>query len=292
MRLPKHSVYGVKMNLSTSAGVFTLVDPNPKKLKRVSWFIPLTSRFDEKVGGADYGVVMKYGDVELWAIKQQSLDFKPDEAISAAKYYQALITLNLKQYLEIGFKGVLMPCVYMRSKPKSLIEVGVAYFGAAEPGDALLKQKPHIAEIGVGTGTVHGLGFTKMVAQFIVGLRETSEQMGKPWLPVIDLDHRPRSHFETLVFCFLLHGKDLYSLKIKPSGGDPTWAVLVTSGINKAYNMPSVPFQTDADDTRSDKTSLARKGKVKSKAPSNNRGLAASAKGPVTKQDKKVNKRN
>lgn len=228
------------MKIETTAGVVTLLEPDQKKLEVVRSLIPLNGPLPKELEGARYGVVMECGAGELWAIKQQPVDVKRSQQDDVYMNSIALVVSAIKSYLDLGFSGVLMPCVYMREKPKSMVEVGIAYFGAAAPGDAA--KVPKGLEF-PDFGDTHGIGFGSMVMAFIKCLGDTSKQTGIPLSPIIDMDHRPRSALGVLVFSFLIHGQDIYSLKINPTDQDPVWTFLRSSGIQHVYALPSVPME-------------------------------------------------
>jgi len=223
----------------TSSGM--LQNPARQQLEHVSSFLPLAGPIPEKPGGADYGIVMQRGKQETWAIKQQPVDVKGSHADEAAMANQSLVVQAIPRYMKRGFKGVLMPCVYMRPKPKGMAEVGIAYFGGADPADA--KARRGLDPLtGIDPEAVHGIGFGKMVMAFMESLAEASAETGTFLFTAIDMDHRPRSALGSLLFSFLVHGQDLYCLKIRPPKRDPTWAWLKSVGIATVYALPSVPL--------------------------------------------------
>jgi hypothetical protein len=233
------------MKIKTSAGVVSVQDPILEQVKRLGTLLPLAGPLPDKPGGADFGIVMKYGKDEAWAIKQQPVDVRESHGSQAAMANQALVVQAIHRYMKKGFKGVLMPCVYMRPKSKRMTEVGIAYFGAADPTDA--KARRGLDPLaGLDPKAIHGIGFGKMVTAFMGCLAETSAETGTFLFTAIDVDHRPRSALPILLFSFVVHGQDVFSLKINPDADDPTWTWLRSTGIDKVYALPSVPLAMPA----------------------------------------------
>lgn len=227
------------MKIRTAAGIVTLKDPAEEQLMDVGRYLPLAGPLPGKPGGADYGIVMKQGGRELMAVKQQVVDFSEDQLQDACTNHLALVILALKGYRDLGFTGVLMPSVYVRPKAGRKMEVGVAYFGAAAPLDApAAKRRSPARDDEDPSGK-----FTEMVAGFINSMLVASKRTGIQIPAIIGLDYRPRSALGTLWFSFLVHGRELYSLKISPSHQDPAWEVLRTSGIREAWAIPCVPLE-------------------------------------------------
>jgi len=218
-----------------------LQKPTRQQLERVAAFLPLAGPIQEKPGGADYGIVMQRGKQETWAIKQQPVDVKESHADEAAMANQSLVVQAIPRYIKRGFKGVLMPCVYMRPKPKGMAEVGISYFGGADPSDAKARRGLDPLTV-LDLQATHGIGFGKMVTAFMECLGDVSAETGTFLFTAIDMDHRPRSALGSLLFSFLVHGEDLYCLKIRPPERDPTWVWLKSVGISTVYALPSVPL--------------------------------------------------
>lgn len=230
------------MKLVTEAGEVTFLKPERKRMEKVGTFIGVAGPMPEKPGGADYGIIMKRGGQERWAYKQQPVDVNRAKAHEFSMANLALIVLSLHRYLKLGFKGGLMPCVYLRGKPAGMTEVGIAYFGGADPSD--VKARRGLDPLaGLDPEGLHGIGFGTMVKAFMRCMAKTAEETGIPLFQAIDMDHRPRSALDSLMFSFLIQGQDVYSLKIRPNPKDPVWQWLRSTGISQVYDLPSVPFE-------------------------------------------------
>ena len=219
-----------------------LQKPTRQQLEHVAAFLPLAGPIPEKPGGADFGIVMQRGKRETWAIKQQPVDVNGSHADEAAMANQSLVVQAIPRYMKQGFKGVLMPCVYMRPKPKGMVEVGIAYFGGADLNDAKARRGLDPLTV-LDLQATHGIGFGRMVTAFMECLADASAETGIFLFTAIDMDHRPRSALGSLLFSFLIHGQDLYCLKIRSAQRDPTWAWLKSVGIPTVYTLPSVPLE-------------------------------------------------
>jgi hypothetical protein len=225
--------------IETEEGIVTLRKTSAKKLKELNEMIDVLALGENHLSRADYGVVMQCSAGERLAIKQQSVEVKESECANATMRNMALLVMAIKPYREAGFSGALMPCVYVRPKPRRRVEVGFAYFGVAGPLDGKVSHGwdlPHLEN-------THGAGFSRMVTTFIQCMGHVSKETGIPLAPIIDMDHRPRSLLDMLIFSFLIHGKDLYCLKIKPDPMDPVWTLFRSTGLREAYALPSVPIE-------------------------------------------------
>ena len=228
------------MKIKTPAGILTLRKPTLGKLKALATLIPLSEPFDHPCGIPVYGIIMKSDAGEAMAIKQQSIEI-PDTTINERHSSDTVLLVRaIKHYLSHEFCGALLPCVYIRPKSLGMVEVGFAYFGHADQADANMNSGSELPEFDKG----HGQGFSRMAMAFMQCLSLAAKESGLPLAPTIDLDHRPRSLLNTLSFSFLIHGQDIYSLKMKPSVESLGWELLRSAGIKEVYALPSVPFET------------------------------------------------
>lgn len=216
-------------------------NPSRRQLVEMSSILPVDGPIPARPGGARYGIVMRCGSRETWAVKQQPVDVLADEAQAAAEINHYLVLKAIAGYMTLGFKGVLMPCVYMRRKPSDRVEVGIAYFGGAHPDDGKRPNEPIQSRSEIEA--VHGEGFKAMVAGFMGCLGDAAQETGVPLFETIDMDHRPRSALGTLIFSFLLHGRELYCLQIEPDRKSEVWEWLEAGGIEVVYSLPSVPWE-------------------------------------------------
>jgi hypothetical protein len=72
------------MKVATPQGEVDLIQPDGRRLRSLRAALPLGAlAYSSEVNGARYGIVMKRGDTESWAIKQQPPEV-PEESLQAA----------------------------------------------------------------------------------------------------------------------------------------------------------------------------------------------------------------
>lgn len=230
------------MKIETAHGRVTVSEAGPERYRALAQYLPLVGPLPSARHGARYGLVMKQGSRETLAVKQQTVDW-PAEAVDEVRdRHQSLVALALKRYLAVGFPGVLVPAVYVCRKRKRRVEVGVAYFGAAEPvagrvaGPAgRLPRSPAFGE-----------SFSQMVASFVDCMGRAAKRSNLALPPIIDLDYHPRSALGAVDLRFATHGRDLYALEHAPDDRDPVWALLRSTGIRRAWALPAMPVEIPA----------------------------------------------
>ena len=230
-----------KMNfVKTPQGPVELCEPELSQLRALRELLPLGAvQYSDKPNGAQFGLVMKCGETEAFAVKQQPVEVPNENAKTCFMTNSILIALSLRAYIENGFSGFMMPCAYMRNKGHKGVEAGIAYFGAPKPNgkEALDYPRDHAFDNQFGTG------FTIMLTQAIRAIQEASEESGITLQHPIGLDVRPRSALETLGFGFLVHGPLIYCLKTEVQEDDPIWTILRSTGIEHVIHIPSVPAE-------------------------------------------------
>jgi len=231
--------------IDTPQGQIRLLDPDPLRLRNLRQLLPMGAvRFSEPVNGAGYGIVMKCGEHEVHAVKQQPPDL-PEEEWAENQFFinTLLIAQTLKAYMAHGFSGMCIPCPYWRKKAEDRHEVGVAYFGAPSPGGIEANE----FEFEHSWDNQFGHGFTLMFTTFIREIQQTEARSGLKLQPSIGLDDRPRLALGLLGFGFLVQGKEVFSLKTVLSELDPVWAALRSTGIEEVWHLPSVPMEISED---------------------------------------------
>jgi|GEM_PF-6035704 len=86
-----------------------------------------------------------------------------------------------------------------------------------------------------------------MFTRFIEELQRSSKNPGMKLQPCIGLEARPVSVTGTLIFGFLVHGQEVYCLKPGVSDKDPAWTALRSSGIDRIFDLPSIPARITMD---------------------------------------------
>jgi hypothetical protein len=231
--------------VKTPQGPVELRAPEPAQLRALRALLPLGAvHYGQPVNGAQYGVVMKCGDREAFAVKQQPVEVPTKEGRTCFMANSILIAISLRVYLENGFAGLMMPCAYLRDKGAKGVEAGIAYFGAPDPKGKEVLDFPHQHAFDNQFGT----GFTTMLSGSIRAIQAASKSSGITLQQPIGLDLRPRSALESLGLGFLVHGTLIYCLKKQVSEHDPVWTALRSTGIEDVVHLPSVPAEIASDE--------------------------------------------
>lgn len=239
------------MIIHTEAGEISVLTPDQGRVDALRTLLPMGAYpLDRPDIQARWGIVMQCGDREVYAIKQQSIDLPEDLAMTEFSNLSMLKVAAMHKYLQHGFGGVLMPLVYWRRKG-DLHEVGLAYFGAPSPSGVEASTPPEDSV----WDQRFGHGYSRMVLSFIRALVAAQQMTGLTMQTIIGLDYRPRLSLGTLFFGHALHAKDVYVLRqsIPEGDDDPAWWAFRSTGIDRVYHLPSVPFvisESDLADTR------------------------------------------
>jgi hypothetical protein len=130
--------------VKTPQGPVELSEPEPAQLRALRELLPLGAvQYSDRSNGASFGLVMKCGDREVFAVKQQPVEVPNESAKTCFRANSILIALSLRSYIENGFSGYMMPCAYMRDKGDKGVEAGIAYFGAPNPNGKEALDFPH-----------------------------------------------------------------------------------------------------------------------------------------------------
>jgi hypothetical protein len=236
------------MNIvKTPQGPVKLRPPEPAQLRALTALLPLGAvQYSKPFNGAEYGVVMKCGDKEALAVKQQQVEVPAEKAGTCFTANNILIALSLRAYVENGFAGLMMPCAYLRDKGARGVEAGIAYFGAPDPKGKEALDFPHRDAFDNQFGT----GFTVMLSGSIRAIQTASRTSSITLQQPIGLDLRPRSALGTLGFGFLVHGALIYCLKTQVRENDPIWTAIRSTGIDDIIHLPSVPAEIRPDELR------------------------------------------
>lgn len=230
--------------VNTPHGPVALLPPSIELLRTLCHFLPFGGMgFTEPDHGAMFGIVMQCGERELYAVKQQSVEFTEEEYRFAYGVNSFLIAHSLAGYLAHRFSGLFMPCAYFRAKGSGLVEVGFAYFGY--PSAEGLEAQPCPIEPNYDGRMGHG--FTLMMMSFMAALGESAGKTGLPIRPHIGLEVRSRLQLENLGFGFLVVGPHVVCLKTHISDPDPLWEALRRTGITEVYHLPSIPIAIKED---------------------------------------------
>lgn len=224
--------------VQTPKGEVRLQAPPVELLRTIRSFLPLGAlRYVPRKRGADFGIVMQCGKQELFAVKQQPVDCDDQQSKVCFQANSMLIAHSLATYLKHGFSGLLMPCAYLRTKDAGRFEAGIAYFAYPSPDGREVQSFPYESSY----DEQFGRGFFTMMTSFIRALEQSSEATRIPLFRAISLDVRPRLHFGSLGFGFMVVGTHVVCLKTRISERDPIWSLLCETGISEVFHIPSAP---------------------------------------------------
>ena len=188
--------------------------------------------------GADFGIVMKWGEDRLQFVKQQPPEVSIDDARTVYLGNSLLIASTIPAFLVRGHEGCFWPFNYIRQKAER-IETGIAYAGMERVGygDDYTRTRAFDAAIGDG--------FTDMMETFIEELKLQSRQMGITLQQCIGLDVRDQQHLESIAFDFMILDRGVICLKTCIREDDPVWTVLRANGIDSVIHLPAVPIEIE-----------------------------------------------
>jgi hypothetical protein len=231
--------------IPTRGGDIRLLDLPPRIFCAIRALLPLgVAGLRSREDGADYGIVMKCGEVEAKAVKQQPPDTDERSGDLLFRSNACLVAHAIKAYLQFGFAGVLMPCAYRRAKPGGRVEAGIAYFGAASSNGREALEYPRQPRL----DQHFGAGFTTMITGFMGTLSISAATNRLPMQKVfIGLEIRKRLELGVLCFGCLAIGPHLVCVKSNLNEHDPTWLMLRSAGVTELFHMPSVPLEIRAD---------------------------------------------
>lgn len=231
--------------ISTPQGEVILREPTAELLRAIRSFLPFGCvHYVESQKNADFGLVMKCGKVELFAVKQQPADCDEDQAYISLEANSILIAHSISTYLKNGFSGLFMPLGYIRTKEAGRFESGVAYFGYPSAHGHESQEFPYDPAY----DRQFGHGFTTMMCGFIDAFKASSRGTGITMSRPIGLDVRYRLQLGALSLGFMVVGPHVVCLKtnISPER-DPVWTVLRGTGISEVFHFPSITAAIDEE---------------------------------------------
>jgi hypothetical protein len=229
---------GVKMKtIVTQFGEVTLREPTTELLAAIRSYLPLIHN-DPPEQGADYGLVMQSGTLELVGVRQQPKDAFYEQCLGSQWDNNILIAHSLAGYLQAGFSGLFLPCTYLATKKHPLFESGIAYFGCPSPAGRERQDHP----FGSAFDGQFGHGFTIMVTEFMRALTQSSVATRIPLPLPVGLNVRYRQQLGYLDFGFMLVGSQVVCLKTELAPEhDLSWTALRETGITTVFHLPCQP---------------------------------------------------
>jgi hypothetical protein len=233
--------------VSTPQGEVNLYPPPVQLLNAIRSFLPFGAvQFHEQQKGADFGLVVKCGDRELYCVKQQPVDCDERQSMVSYQANTILIAQSLAGYLTHDFSGLFMPCAYIRTKDAGHFESGIAFFGYPSPQGSECQVYPYSAAY----DSQFGRGFTTMMIRFIQKLQQSSRETGITLYTSIGLEVRSCLRLGSFAFGFMVVGPHVICLKTVVSEKDPAWTTLRATGISEVFHMPSIATAITEDKLR------------------------------------------
>lgn len=230
--------------IETPKGRLVLTEPSVHLLRAIRDFFPFgVARFAAGQEGANYGIVMQCDETELFCIKQQPPDCTEDGARSWFPVNSWNIAQTLPRYMAKGFSGLYLPCVYLRKKG-DVGECGFAHF--IYPSATGIESQEFDYQPAFDREFGHGA--TIMFESFCREQQALAKETKLPIQPTIDLDVRSRLAVGSLQLSFLCVGSAIVCLRTTIREDDPTWAILVDSGITEIPHMPSITMAIQKSD--------------------------------------------
>lgn len=231
--------------VDTPQGAVVLRPPTRDLLRAIRDLLPLgLVGIEPPRDRAAFGLVMQCGERELLAVKQQPPECRRAEVPVVYEANLLLVTGTFHRYLRRGFGGLLLPCPYLRDKGSAGVEAGIAYFIYPSPAGRETTETGGCPAY----DQAFGRGASAMLGGFIEDLQATSRETGLALFPTIGLEPRPRRQLGSIGFSFLLVGSELVCLKTRISGEDPIWTVLRSTGIDRVWHLPSLPYGIGDED--------------------------------------------
>jgi hypothetical protein len=229
----------MKTTIANQFGEVTLLEPPTELLATIRSYLPFgLIHNDPPEQGADYGLVMQCGELDLLGVRQQPEDAPYEQCLGMQVDNNILIAHSLANYLRAGFSGLFLPCTYLTVKKTSLYQSGVAYFGYPSPYGRECQEFPFE---GAFDGQF-GHGFTVMLTEFMRGLPLSAAATGIPLPPPKGLNVRYRGQLGYLDFGFMLVGSQVVCLKTRIAmANDLTWTALAETGITTVFHLPCLP---------------------------------------------------
>ena len=225
--------------IATQFGTVTLLPPPVELVQAIRSYLPFGLIHNQPPEqGADYGLVMECGGLELLGIRQEAAPLPYPASRGMQADNNVLIAHSLADYLKSGFSGLFLPCTYHTPRQHELYESGIAYFGYPTLTGRECQEFP----FGSAFDGQFGHGCTAMVTEFMRALRQSAVATGLPLAPPVGLNVRYRKQLGYLEFGFLLVGSQVVCLKTRLAPyHDLAWTALAETGITTVYHLACLP---------------------------------------------------
>ncbi len=252
----------------TDAGTLRLVPAPEERLAAIGRYWPMGMFRHDSRPGVNM-LVFQTGDVEVCDVKLQPVDIAKEDAETMYLMHRALIAAALPRYLAKGRRGVLLPCAYIKEKPRGLFESGIAIFVGPDAGQAAPAREeaapaaeaprgllaralswlpgrggPEPDERTLWDGRL-GAGATPMIRDFLGALAAGYNDDGVPMATMIGVDVRPRLALGGIALVCMVEGDGAVVVKQNPQAEDPVWMMLVErlsmAGFSELEHAPIDP---------------------------------------------------
>jgi hypothetical protein len=231
--------------LDTPKGKLLLAEPSVEFLQRLRELLPYgLARFSVPQNGADYGIVMQCDEDEVLCIKQQPPDCSNGDLDRIFPVNGWHLAQTFPRYAQRGFSGLYLACPYVRKKEDDRAECGFAHFIFPSPRGIESQE----FDLQPAFDNQFGHGATVMLEAFCLDLQQLAKETKLPLVPTVGLDVRKRLQVGSIQLGFLALGSTLVCLRTVLREEDPTWTILVSSGITKIIHLPSIPMMIHRKD--------------------------------------------
>jgi len=226
--------------IQTNKGFIELFEPNDEIIKQLNELLPYgLTRLTQVVNGANYGIVMKYGEQEVFCIKQQPLEIERKDAEVQFQLHHFMIVEAYCHYLKNGFSGAYLATPYLRQRDNGLWESGVSHFIFPSKSNKITMEK----SFRTAYDNQFGNGATEMLFHFVECFKKSFSEAKIAIPQYFGLDVRTRSHLQGLAMNFMV--LDAHIICLRPNlreEEDAAWTLFAAKGIRKIYHLPSAPL--------------------------------------------------
>ena len=227
--------------IQTIKGFVEILDPNDEIIGRLNELFPYgIERLTQVVQDANYGIVMKCGEQEVFCIKQQPLETEREYAEQQFQLHHLMILEAYCHYLKKRFKGAYLASPYLRQRDNGLWESGVSHFLFPSKSNKITSDK----SFGKAYDRKFGNGATEMFIHFVECFKKSFSEAKITMPQYFGLDVRSRSHLQGLAMAFMVLDSKIICLRaLLREKEDIAWAILAKNNIQKVYHLPSVPLE-------------------------------------------------
>jgi hypothetical protein len=226
--------------IQTNKGTVELFEPSNEIIRRLNELTPYgITRLNQVIDGANYGIVMKKGEQEVFCLKQQPLEIERKDAELQFQLHHFMIVEAYCQYLKSGFSGAYLSAPYLRQRNNGLWESGVSHFIFPSKTNKTPLEKPSRTAYDNDFGN----GATEMLFSFVECFKKSFSKSKITMPSYFGLDVRTRSHLQGLALNFMVLDSQIICLRPNlREKEDVAWTIFASQGIQKICYLPSVPL--------------------------------------------------